>query len=203
MTPQHRCRRRRIESATRTEPPDGVSLVQKTCLVGLFKLRSGTRLENDRPQLLHGGRANAHRPRSAYLCGPMARTVSPRLKLCGVSFLLIDPGRHVGCDLEGPGPRFFAEKQAMDVRHHQPPEQLVGWACRYERWLKMRRPADRAWWRVPPPPAACSIWESGCPCGRSTVPLRGYGSDPASDLLYLGQCPRCEAVLWSLLKALD
>lgn len=83
---------------------------------------------------------------------------------------------------------------------NDPPAGLVQWACRYAQSLHLRSPADRPWYLAPAPPDAHPFWDYACPCGRSRLCAVGYGSDAAPDILYLGQCRRCQTVVWSLLS---
>jgi len=76
-----------------------------------------------------------------------------------------------------------------------PSDTLVDWACRCAR--DVRLPADRPWFMAPPPPTDAKHWEYSCRCRRGPVRVHRYLCNEGRDFLYLGQCPRCETVIWA------
>jgi len=77
----------------------------------------------------------------------------------------------------------------------QPSDALVLWACHFAFGLQM--PADRPWFLAPPPPADVKHWEYQCHCRRGPVRVRRYLCHNRKDFLYLGQCERCQAIIWA------
>jgi hypothetical protein len=75
-----------------------------------------------------------------------------------------------------------------------PSDALVLWACRFA--VGVRLPADRPWFMAPPPPADVKHWEYSCRCRREPVRVRRYLCHNGRDYLYLGQCRRCETIIW-------
>ncbi len=78
--------------------------------------------------------------------------------------------------------------------HPSPSDALVSWACQHA--VALRLPADRPWFMAPPPPADVRHWEYTCRCRREPVRVRRYLCDDGQGALYLGQCRRCETVIW-------
>jgi hypothetical protein len=76
-----------------------------------------------------------------------------------------------------------------------PSDALVYWACQSAISLKMA--ADRPWFQAPPPPVSGAYWEYLCRCRREPVRVKRYPCEDGLGWLYLGQCRRCETVIWS------
>jgi hypothetical protein len=75
-----------------------------------------------------------------------------------------------------------------------PSDALILWACRYAEDILL--PADRPWFMAPPPPLNVEHWEYLCRCRREPVRVRRYLCHHGQGYLYLGQCSRCETVIW-------
>jgi hypothetical protein len=72
---------------------------------------------------------------------------------------------------------------------------LVCWACDFTNLLA---PADRPWFFGSPPPAKPTPhWEYKCRCGREIITVAQYPTDSPRWLLWLGQCGRCETIVWT------
>jgi hypothetical protein len=76
-----------------------------------------------------------------------------------------------------------------------PSDQLVGWACASAYGLRL--PADRPWFLAAPPPLCVEEWDYPCRCGVTTVPVRRYMCEDGKGCVYIGQCRRCETIIWS------
>jgi predicted SprT family Zn-dependent metalloprotease len=78
-----------------------------------------------------------------------------------------------------------------------PYEELIQWACRSVSRLYM--PADRPWYLAPPPRRNVPHWEYQCHCRRQPVRVQRFQCVGGNGWIYLGQCPRCQAIVWSYL----
>ena len=76
-----------------------------------------------------------------------------------------------------------------------PSDALVDWACQSA--VGVRLPADRPWFTAPPPPTDSPYWEYPCRCRREPVRVKQYHCEGGRGSVYLGQCRRCETLIWS------
>jgi len=76
-----------------------------------------------------------------------------------------------------------------------PPDELVNWAC--EAIASLCLPADRPWYLAPPPPMCSQHWEYLCRCGRQPVRVTRHACVDGQGYIYIGQCRRCQTVIWS------
>jgi hypothetical protein len=83
---------------------------------------------------------------------------------------------------------------------HPPYEELVNWACQFIDDLHL--PADRPWYLASPPLRQVPTWEYRCHCRRWAVRVKRYACVGGKGSIYLGQCPRCQTLIWSFLAAL-
>jgi hypothetical protein len=80
-----------------------------------------------------------------------------------------------------------------------PSYELVRWACAFADDPQF--PADRPWYLAPPPPWDVSSWENLCHCGKQPVRVQRYPCDDGVRCVYLGQCSRCQSVIWTFREA--
>lgn len=80
-----------------------------------------------------------------------------------------------------------------------PYDELIQWACRSVASLHL--PADRPWYWAPPPARNLPHWEYQCHCRRLPVRVRRYPCAGGKGWIYLGQCHRCQAIVWTFLEA--
>jgi hypothetical protein len=84
----------------------------------------------------------------------------------------------------------------MKLTAQVPPfEELVEWACHPACGLHV--PADRPWYAAMPPPRDTPYWEYRCHCQRLPVRVKRYACVGGKGWIYLGQCKRCQAVVWT------
>lgn len=72
---------------------------------------------------------------------------------------------------------------------------LVDWACQSLGHLLY--PADRPWYQAPPPVLDATSWEYVCRCRREPVRVQRYRCAEGQGSVYLGQCRRCQTIIWS------
>lgn len=88
----------------------------------------------------------------------------------------------------------------MKLTCDRPPyDELVAWACHAIQHL--HKPADRPWYFAAPPPRPSPYWEYLCACRRQPVRVMRYDCTDAVGSVYLGQCSRCEAIIWTFAGA--
>lgn len=76
-----------------------------------------------------------------------------------------------------------------------PDEALVEWSQTFIKSAK-----DRPWFSTKPPMVAVDIFEPKCRC-NITVKLVKYDCEDNAGWIYLGQCRRCETIIWSYKEA--
>jgi hypothetical protein len=85
----------------------------------------------------------------------------------------------------------------IKLKDRHPSYELVRWVN--ENDIGLRHALDRPWFEAPPPDEVVGTWVYLCRCNRAAVEVTGYGREDGEGILYLGQCPRCETILWSFL----
>jgi len=80
-----------------------------------------------------------------------------------------------------------------------PYDELIDWACEYISGL--HAPADRPWYLVSPPSRNVPTWEYQCHCRRVPVRVQRYQCQGGRGSVYLGQCARCQAIMWTYLAS--
>lgn len=81
----------------------------------------------------------------------------------------------------------------------EPSFALVDWADNQAReFVSLKMPWDRPWFCAAKPPAnlKASSWEYKCRCQQSPVRVHRFNCEGGKGFIWLGQCNRCEAVLW-------
>lgn len=87
------------------------------------------------------------------------------------------------------------EGNAVITDSPEPTWSLVRWACDS---TSLESPADRPWFFGFPIPAKPSPrWEYKCRCGREIITVSQYERDSYQWLLWLGQCSKCGAIVWT------
>ncbi|MBY0522695.1 MAG: hypothetical protein K2R98_04830 [Gemmataceae bacterium] len=76
-----------------------------------------------------------------------------------------------------------------------PSDELVRWASLAT--IGLHTPGDRPWYLATPPPQDALRWEYLCACSRQHVIVRRYLCADGEACVYIGQCLRCEAVVWA------
>lgn len=88
----------------------------------------------------------------------------------------------------------------MKLTYERPPDDaLVDWACHAVHSLY--KPADRPWYLAAPPLRHSPYWEYLCACHRQPVRVQRYRCVGDLCWIYLGQCCRCEAIIWTFAVA--
>lgn len=78
--------------------------------------------------------------------------------------------------------------------HPAPADALVRWA---DQMASVYCAADRPWFWAPPPMRPAPYWEYQCRCRRGPVRVKSFPSADRCETLYLGQCQRCETLIWT------
>jgi len=84
---------------------------------------------------------------------------------------------------------------SMKLVDNTPSFVLVDWAC--ASLAQLKAPADRPWFQAPPPAFDAASWEYQCRCKREPVRVQRYRCAEGQGSVYLGQCRRCQTVIWT------
>jgi hypothetical protein len=79
----------------------------------------------------------------------------------------------------------------------QPSEEIVKWA---EETNLVKYPQDRPWYYTNPPISIINEYKKQCRCkkkGMKPAILNKYICEDDAGFVYVGQCPRCQAIIWS------
>lgn len=80
-----------------------------------------------------------------------------------------------------------------------PSDELVVWAG--DPVIGIRLPADRPWYHAAPPTYSTDTWEYLCRCRKEPVRVVRYPCEEMRGSIFLGQCHRCEAIIWAYREA--
>lgn len=76
---------------------------------------------------------------------------------------------------------------------NQPSEAMVNWA---EEVDLVKHAQDRPWYYAEPPIFITNTYEQSCLC-RQVVSLQKYVCEDNAGFVYVGQCTKCQAIIWS------
>ena len=75
----------------------------------------------------------------------------------------------------------------------QPSDAIINWA---EETNLVRYAQDRPWYYAQPPIHVKNEYKKQCRCRKSAI-LNKYICEDNAGFVYLGQCQRCQAIMWS------
>lgn len=79
----------------------------------------------------------------------------------------------------------------------QPPADiLIDWAAQTK---IVNHAHDRPWYHTEPPLSATEFYQPPCRCSAA-VKLLKYPCEDGAGYMYLGQCSRCQTIIWSFLE---
>ena len=82
-----------------------------------------------------------------------------------------------------------------------PSDTLVDWAAKADNPAGLNAPRDRPWYQLnAAPDKEVPVFTLGCKCGKEKISLKHHGCDGGS-AVYIGQCPRCQVIVWTYRKA--
>lgn len=79
----------------------------------------------------------------------------------------------------------------------QPAEALIDWAHQQK---VVSFALDRPWFRAEPPIFATEAYQPPCRCKKESVKLQRYACEDGNGYIYVGQCARCQTIIWSFLE---
>ena len=82
------------------------------------------------------------------------------------------------------------------LTENDPSEPILEWAASI-----VYNAFDRPWFYAEPPLMAIEYYQPPCRCSRA-VKLHRYICDDNSSYVYLGQCQKCETIIWSYKETL-
>ena len=85
------------------------------------------------------------------------------------------------------------------TRNPPPPDELVHWSCAAVVGLHL--PADRPWFLAAAPPMCTEHWEYLCRCAKQPVRVKRHACVDEQGSIYIGQCRRCQTVIWAYREA--
>jgi hypothetical protein len=83
----------------------------------------------------------------------------------------------------------------MPVTPCSPADSVISFTERYVSDIQYA--PDRPWYFGTPAPQNVAHWEYGCHCSKTPVRVSRHVREGRKEVLYLGQCPRCQAVIWT------
>lgn len=79
------------------------------------------------------------------------------------------------------------------LKENVPAYVLIDWA---EENNIVNNAYDRPWYHADPPTSTVGFYQSPCHC-KAMVKLSGHVCDDGNGHVYIGQCKRCQAILWT------
>lgn len=83
------------------------------------------------------------------------------------------------------------------LTNHPPADVLVEWAAKI---AVVQNAKDRPWYYAQNPKVACESYNSECNRCSCPITMKRHPCEGNSAYVYMGQCSRCEKILWSVLE---
>jgi hypothetical protein len=82
-----------------------------------------------------------------------------------------------------------------------PSDNLVTWASQPTNSNVFKNPKDRPWYQLNASPSnPVSHFEIPCKCGKQKIKMTGHQCCDPNQSVYIGQCGRCEIIVWTYRK---
>jgi hypothetical protein len=85
----------------------------------------------------------------------------------------------------------------LELRVVEPGLALVEWASKIENSTGLKLPFDRPWYQLNASPTRpVDTFKIACKCLKEHINLKKHSCEDESSV-YMGQCPRCEIIVWT------